>query len=130
MNLRTRFKPLLRLMTLCMLLVSLGSLSTASADRNTASTTPSVAPASARVDASQAQSQEQRATTRCLDEQPAASLLALTPTEPTSSSAADASATTAATCPSGQAWTCCSCGCGCRKSTISPKNFCMFFFCP
>lgn len=38
-------------------------------------------------------------------------------------------ASTQLTCPSGQAVTCCSCGCGCRKAGISPANFCIQF-CP
>lgn len=34
----------------------------------------------------------------------------------------------ASTCPSGWAWTCCSCGgCGCRRPGLSVQNFCQCF---
>jgi hypothetical protein len=56
-------------------------------------------------------------------EAPGSALEALQPTETTDGQASLA-------CPAGYAETCCWCGCGCRKITISPQNFCRFYWCP
>jgi hypothetical protein len=92
------------------LVIGLGLFATASADRHTATRSPAMSPASAPA----AQPQAPSSTTQDVQ------CLADTAEQPLS-----LKAPAAAACPSGTAFTCCSCGgCGCRPQRISPANWC------
>lgn len=120
MNIGTSFKFLLRL-TLGALFVSVGLYSVAFADRGLARPTPAVQAAPARIEQSRAKPAPAAEMSQ-LDEAQPATLLGLP--------APGGEATPMASCPSGQAWTCCSCGiCDCRPSSISPLNFCKNWVC-
>jgi hypothetical protein len=103
------------------LLVSLGLLSVAAADRSVATHGPA---ATELVDlAPEVPAQPVIGELR-YGEAPTACTSAFPP-------AAEASGTSAWSCPTGTVLTCCSCGvCDCRSGTISPQNFCRFFVCP
>ena len=111
-------KLLLRisLAALAVLAVTVGVFSAASADQDVAAISPAADQVGAVADLPVAV--EARDQLRLID-------------EPTSTAVTPMSeATTQATCRSGYAWTCCSCGCGCRPSGISPLNWCKFYWCP
>ena len=109
------FRLLLRI-SLGLLLVSLGLFSAASADRTI--TAPPAA-YSARQPAGQPQPAAVD-TPRCAPDSAASA------SEPAAAAVLTLeSAESAASCPSGTVLTCCKCGCDCRKSTISPQNFCL-----